>query len=242
MLWQDYHNFEFVTPDDKYRFVGYQETIDEFDADCADMQEKPQWQYKLASKTKIDSLLNKHKQLDYTYDLGDFWNIEIELEASCENYAKPYATCVDGENPAPPEDVGGLDGYQQFLEAFRDPENEQHEEMLDWCEGWKEKFDRRAINAVLRGVILKRNSASSKVKKAWTKRTPADNIIDISSPQAKWLALPKILRDKLLKNGYCANCGGVTEIVDYKVSSDKSGIFIEGKCKKCGGQVVRCLD
>jgi Plasmid pRiA4b ORF-3-like protein. len=156
MLWQDYHMFEFVMPDDKCRFVGDQETVDEFNAGYENGEAKPQWQYKLAGKVKIDSLLNKYGQFDYTYDFGDSWYLKIEREAISENYAKPYAACIDGENPAPPEDVGGWDGYQQFLKAFRDPENEQHEEMVEWCEGWKDKFDKRAINAALRKIILKR--------------------------------------------------------------------------------------
>jgi hypothetical protein len=32
----------------------------------------------------------------------------------------------------PPEDCGGIPGYYFLLEAIRDPNDERHEEMLDW--------------------------------------------------------------------------------------------------------------
>jgi hypothetical protein len=162
MLWDDYHMFEFCTPDDKYRFVGDQETIDDFNAHIEDMDPKPQWQYKLASKTKIDSLLSKQRQLHYIYDFGDSWEVLVELEGTQEDYKKPYAACLDGENPAPPEDVGGIDGYRDFLEAVNDPYHDRHEELLEWSEGWQQKFNKRRINAGLRELILKRMIPASK--------------------------------------------------------------------------------
>ncbi|MCY4500320.1 MAG: hypothetical protein OXE57_01995 [Alphaproteobacteria bacterium] len=32
----------------------------------------------------------------------------------------------------PPEDVGGPDGFMDFLEAILDPAHEEHRAMLDW--------------------------------------------------------------------------------------------------------------
>jgi hypothetical protein len=247
MSWQNYHMFEFQTPDDKFRFVGDQETINEFNSSNDADDENPKWKYKLASKTKIDSLLNKHKALGYVYDFGDFWQIEIKLEATAENHSKPYATCLDGENSAPPEDVGGMGGFAEFLEAYRKPENDQHDEMVEWCDGWRDEFSKRSINARLRQSVLNRVPAkSSKTNKSKAKRgtlqeQQIDNVINMSSPRAKWLALPQNIRDLLLKNGYCSNCGDVTEIVDFTIY-DKNGLIIEGKCKKCGGKVVRCVE
>lgn len=239
MLWHDYHEFEFVSLEDTYRFVEEQEIIDEQNA--MDEQDRPKWQYKLAKKVQIDRFLTRDKEVFYTYDFGDYWNIDVTLESICEDYDKPYATCLAGEHPAPPEDVGGWDGFQQFLEALCDPANEDHEEMLEWSEGWKDQFDKRAINAALRKVILKRTPVASSVREPKTVQPRANNVIDLSSPRAKWLALPQALREQLLKNAYCPHCG-ITEIVDYHVSSEKQLVFIEGKCKKCGKTISRCLD
>ena len=32
-----------------------------------------------------------------------------------------FGVCIDGQNACPPEDVGGVPGYEQFLEAHRRP-------------------------------------------------------------------------------------------------------------------------
>jgi len=43
-----------------------------------------------------------------------------------------YPTCLEGERASPPEDVGGIGGYAEYLEAMADPSHERHQEMLDW--------------------------------------------------------------------------------------------------------------
>jgi hypothetical protein len=40
--------------------------------------------------------------------------------------------------------VGGVWGYQEFVEAIADPENERHEELREWIGG---KFDADAFDA-----------------------------------------------------------------------------------------------
>lgn len=46
----------------------------------------------------------------------------------------------------PPEDVGGLGGYFEFLEAMTDPQHEEHESVMVW---WGEAFDPRAFDIML---------------------------------------------------------------------------------------------
>jgi hypothetical protein len=60
---------------------------------------------------------------------------------------------VDGARSGPPEDVGGIWGYEQFLEALANPKHGRHEEFLEWGEGWEaEKFSVEEVNKALRGV------------------------------------------------------------------------------------------
>ena len=66
-----------------------------------------------------------------------------------------YPLCVEGARACPPEDVGGVWGYADFLEAIQNPENEQHGEMLEWVGGKfdPEKFDpAKATRAMRRGL------------------------------------------------------------------------------------------
>jgi len=96
-----------------------------------------------ASKTKIV----------YEYDFGDSWEHEVVLEKIMEAEARAhYPRCIEGENACPPEDVGGVWGYVDFLQAINNPEHNQHEEFLEWVGGEfdPEKFDLNAVNELLK--------------------------------------------------------------------------------------------
>ena len=48
---------------------------------------------------------------------------------------RPYPVCVEGARAWPPEDVGGVWGYADFVEAIQNPDHEDHEGMLEWAGG-----------------------------------------------------------------------------------------------------------
>lgn len=60
--------------------------------------------------------------------------------------------CLEGERACPPEDVGGVSGYEDFLEIIHDPEHGEHEHMISWAgKGYdSEAFDPLSINKELR--------------------------------------------------------------------------------------------
>jgi hypothetical protein len=62
--------------------------------------------------------------------------------------------CIGGQGACPPEDVGGIWGYEEFLEAIADPEHSEHEDYLEWIgdEFDPEAFDIDEVNATLRGL------------------------------------------------------------------------------------------
>lgn len=89
----------------------------------------------------------------YEYDFGDSWEHEILVEQILEPEEHVhYPLCIGGARACPPEDVGGVPGYAEFLEAIRDPEHEEHDNMLIWAGGDfdPEGFDRNRVNAALR--------------------------------------------------------------------------------------------
>lgn len=91
----------------------------------------------------------------YEYDFGDGWLHEIKVEAIEPPEASVrYPRCLKGKRSAPPEDVGGPWGYEEFLAAIRDPEHEEHEEFLEWVGGSfdPEALDLDAINAELKRI------------------------------------------------------------------------------------------
>jgi len=93
------------------------------------------------------------REFVYEYDFGDSWRHHIKVKS----IAQPktdwlYPVCVAGERAAPPEDVGGVGGYMEFLCAINDPKHEEHDSMLVWIGGAfdPEGFDLNAINRTLR--------------------------------------------------------------------------------------------
>jgi len=69
-------------------------------------------------------------RLTYTYDFGDDWTHTVALEAVLpRSDAAPRAVCTAGERPGPPEDCGGVDGYEAWC-AAADPGHPDHEAAL----------------------------------------------------------------------------------------------------------------
>jgi hypothetical protein len=60
--------------------------------------------------------------MNYEYDFGDCWRHEIVLETvSPPEPGIKYPRCIDGARACPPEDVGGVPGFADFVRAIKDP-------------------------------------------------------------------------------------------------------------------------
>ncbi len=59
-----------------------------------------------------------------------------------------YPRCLAGERACPPEDVGGVMGYENFLSIIKDTKNKERKELLTWAGGKfdAEKFDAAKVN------------------------------------------------------------------------------------------------
>lgn len=91
----------------------------------------------------------------YEYDFGDGWEHEIVFERCLRaSDGERYPLCVEGERACPPEDVGGIWGYAEFLEAIADPKHPQHEDFMEWAGPFDpEDFDAaKATEAMRRGL------------------------------------------------------------------------------------------
>lgn len=95
--------------------------------------------YQDSTTTKLSDILpesDKPFRFQYEYDFGDSWEHEILVEKLLRAEPKTrYPLCLEGARACPPEDVGGIWGYADFLAAIRNPEDERHDELLDWVGG-----------------------------------------------------------------------------------------------------------
>jgi hypothetical protein len=98
------------------------------------------YEYRDSRKVRLSDLVEQGcLQFVYEYDFGDSWRHTVEIEKTLPpEPGVRYPRCVAGERGCPPEDCGGPWGYPDFLEAIQDPNEEEHEETLEWV---GEEFD-----------------------------------------------------------------------------------------------------
>ncbi len=99
-------------------------------------QERLKIEIRKPTGLKIDDYLEKYKEIRYHYDFGDDWWFKIRLEEIVDDYYFGYPTLLDGAETAPPEDVGGIHGFCEFLEVYRDLKHPEHGNMKEWVEDW----------------------------------------------------------------------------------------------------------
>lgn len=103
--------------------------------------------YKDSTTTLLSKIIPKtckRFSFCYEYDFGDCWEHEVLFEGCPKaEPGRQYPSCLEGERACPPDDVGGVGGYGDFLNAIQDKSHEEREESLEWVSGWfdPEEFD-----------------------------------------------------------------------------------------------------
>ena len=88
------------------------------------------------SRVSLIKAMDGASSFTWVYDYGDYWEHKIKFERIVDlGVPLDTAMCITGRNACPPEDVGGAPGYEEFVDAIRDPENPEHQAMLEWCGG-----------------------------------------------------------------------------------------------------------
>ncbi|MEK7990042.1 MAG: plasmid pRiA4b ORF-3 family protein [Thiotrichaceae bacterium] len=137
MGWENYHLHQFEIDRE---FYG---NVDDDSFDDGDVLDEKEY--------TLSTFLTKEKsKIDYEYDFGDGWEHKIILE----KFVPPtehYPICIKGKRACPPEDVGGIWGYEEFLEILADPKHPEYSGTLDWIgdDFDSETFDLNEANAAL---------------------------------------------------------------------------------------------
>jgi len=110
-------------------------------------QSDPEFGVRRINERKVrlqDVLLEPKDRMVYEYDFGDGWEHELVLEAITSTSGEGQAVRVhQGQGACPPEDVGGIWGYHEFLEALGNPKHPHHHDIADW---WGGPFDSQAFD------------------------------------------------------------------------------------------------
>lgn len=124
--WQNYHLYEFIAYDDngepvlriksEYEYEEFGDIPTENDTECS-----------------VYKMLCKYADIWYIYDMGDYWQHRIELIEVTKEHENVMPTCLKVTGKAPPEDCGGVDGYQALFQKIADG----NEEIIKWAESMK---------------------------------------------------------------------------------------------------------
>jgi hypothetical protein len=121
MGWEDYHLHEFMIGRRLY-------SVPDPDDDMNERKVIDERRERLC-----DAVPRVGTQFLYLYDFGDNWRHDLLLEAILlPESSEQCPRCIGGERRTPPEDVRGTTGYEEYLEAIKDPEHEEHENVLRW--------------------------------------------------------------------------------------------------------------
>lgn len=109
------------------------------------------------TKVTLAKALGARKSFIYLYDYGDDWEHRVKVEKVLPpDMDLPWPLCLDGRHACPPEDVGGVPGYYEFLDTINDPAHDDHQPMLEWCGGHFDPaaFDLDDVNQRLSEIKL----------------------------------------------------------------------------------------
>ena len=104
------------------------------------------------SAVRLGEVARPGSRLMYEYDFGDGWMHGREIEAvDPPDPEADYPRCTGGARACPPEDCGGVWGYEDLLEIMKDTTHEEHDETLEWLGGEldPEELDLDEVNQML---------------------------------------------------------------------------------------------
>jgi hypothetical protein len=102
------------------------------------------------------------RKFRYTYDFGDSWEHEIQVEAvGPPEPGTRYPVVLAGERACPPEDCGGVWGYASLLEILADPNHPEYDDMMEWV---GTPIDPEAFNLKKANAQLQKS-----IKYVWTR-------------------------------------------------------------------------
>ena len=133
--WENSHMHIFEIGDDR---IGMSE-FDEFEDDHT-IEER--------NIRLFQTGLNEKDKFEYIYDFGDHWVHEIQLTKILESKKTFYPKCIKGAMNRPPEDCGGIHGFEDFKEIMGNRKHPEFKEMKTWYGGMydEELFLKDQIN------------------------------------------------------------------------------------------------
>lgn len=143
MGWEEYHLHQFISSDG----VCYGPLDPDGELDFQDER-----------RVRLRQLLPAAGlALVYEYDFGDSWTHHLLVERLWPSRGDTRsAVCLAGGRACPPEDSGGVGGYEHLLEVLADPAHPEHDELRAWARREGKDYDPDAFSVEAVNAALKR--------------------------------------------------------------------------------------
>jgi hypothetical protein len=123
MGWTNSHLHQFVIEGASYGMVD----VDQ--ADGLDLEDERRF--------RLQDLVKRSGSFIYEYDFGDNWEHEVTVKRVAKVATSPEPRCIAGARACPPEDCGGIGGYENLLQVLADPSHEEYSHLVEWSEDFQ---------------------------------------------------------------------------------------------------------
>jgi hypothetical protein len=104
-----------------------------FDIDGEEYGPADEWVETRSENIRLSRLVAVGDRFSYVYDFGDDWRHTIQFEKRLPaGSGLGGLRCIAGRRAGPPENCGGIYGYQDLLDVIANPERAD-EELLSWA-------------------------------------------------------------------------------------------------------------
>ena len=132
MGWDGYHLTELKQGDTLWRSTKEKAMDAESGLECEEIY--PGMKVRNSFRATVSQLLKKvGDECSLTYDMGDSWHHTVRLveirryEDAQIRFSNIGVEVLSGEGACPPEDCGGVSGYEEILRIIKDPDEYEYE-------------------------------------------------------------------------------------------------------------------
>ncbi len=226
MGWLDFHLFRFsflssgpIITENLDDYEEYKNYSEKFKERLPERGEDPDGKIRkiLEKKVKqpsigIEPYLEEYKTFNYTYDFEAVWEHKISVEKSIDDCGSDAPFILAGAGACPPEDVGGIVGYRQFLQVWNDPAHFEHEAVKIWGKSrFYRDFDIALRNKLLKAYIQSNRKENAFIHPRMLLEESGDTLCSASAGER--LAVNDLAANRMLSGGKI--CYNLTKLHSY---------------------------
>jgi hypothetical protein len=115
-------------------------------------------EFRDARRTRLSSVLSEPGHVViYQYDFGESWIHTVFFERVVPDAEVSFVLprCIGGANACPPEDCGGVHGFEELKDVLAKRRGREYKETVNWLDTYypdydPKEFSKGSVNKILR--------------------------------------------------------------------------------------------